>query len=480
MVKLFSRQWYPWFGGLLLSLWLGGLAPIPAIAARDLTLAECIDLAVAHDPDTQNAKQKVEIGRLKRSKAVQEFYPKVDVYVTYGPQTDYFGRPVTQNSIFYTGVGLEQPLYKGGTLTNGVKLAESETSRQEQEYRFRKLSVSAAAIKAYYEALTAQATIKQYEVLLRHGEEDLREAKTRLEAGRGTRYEVLDLSVKLLEVQQRLSKARADYQVKESAVKKIIGGEEGGPLSLARQYPLMEIQDNIPTLLKEAQIQRPDLKAGREEVTYYQLKTDIEKGKRWPQLSLVARQEWENPNFWAGKKDWLVMLKASVALGNSTLSYSEQRTELYPNPYAFPSPPGYPQQTYAFPVRQWKYSIFDRSSNKVELEEARTDREFSENRWLQLRRQVYYDVKDAYGQKTDSAARMVTARKQITMAQELVNIAQTKYAVGMATLADVFKARAMLAEAEVNLATAQNDHAIALGKLYQSMGRDLALRGGAS
>jgi len=473
-------RWHPWLGMILMAFWVGSLLANPAVAARDVTLSQCIDLAVAHDPETQNAKQKVEIGKLKRSKALQEFLPKVDVYLTYGPQTDYFGRPVTQNSVYYSGVGLEQPLYKGGTLTNGVKLAESGTSRQEQEYLYRKLAVAAAAIKAYYEALTALATIQQYEVLLHHGQEDLREAQARLDSGRGTRYEVLDLSVKLLEVQQRLSKARADYQVKESAVRKIIGADDNSALSLARQYPLLDIRDEAPALLTEAQTQRPDLKAGREEVTYNQLKTDIEKGKRWPQLSLVARQEWENPTMWSGKKDWLVMLKASVSLGNSTLSYSEQRNELYPNPYAFPNPPGYPQQTYAFPVRQWKYSIFDRSSNKVELEEARAERDFSENRWLQLRRQVYYDVKDAYGQKADSAARMVTAQKQIALAHELLHITRTKYGVGMATLAEVFKARATLAEAEVNLAGAQNDHAIALGKLYQALGRNLMFQGGVS
>lgn len=462
-----------------MALWVGGLLSNSAVAGRDLTLSQCIELAVAVDPETQDAKQKVEIGRLKRSKAVQEFLPKVDVYLTYGPQTDYFGRPVTQNSVYYSGVGLEQPLYRGGTLTNGVKLAESETSRQEQEYLYRKLAVAAEAIKAYYEALTALVTIQQYEVLLRHGQEDLREAQARLDAGRGTRYEVLDLSVKLLEVQQRLSKAQADYQVRESAIKKVIGTEEGGGLSLVRGYPLLDIQGDASALLVEAQTQRPDLKAGREQVTYNQLKTDIEKGKRLPQVSLVARQEWENPTMWTGKKDWLVMLQASVSLGNTTLSYSEQRNELYGNPYAFPNPPGIPQQNFAFPVRQWKYSIFDRSNRKVELEEARAEREFSQNRWLQLRRQVNFDIKDAHGQKADSSARMVTAKKQITMAQELLNITQTKYGAGLATLAEVFKARAMLAEAEVNLATAQDDHAIALGKLYLALGRNLVFQGGA-
>lgn len=473
----FWRFFFPWIGTLLFFGVAVAFAPAGA-ASRDLTLSQCIDLAVAQDPETRHAGQKIDIAKLKRSRARQDFLPKVDLYLTYGPQTDYYGRPVTDKNVYYSGVGLEQPLYRGGALIKGLKLAESETRRQEWEYLYRKLAVAAEAIRTYYQALTAQAVIQQYEALLRHGEEDLREAQARLAAGTGARLEVLELSVKVLEAQQRLSKARADYQVKISALKKIIGLDEGAPLSLVRQYPLMDIRAALPSLLDESQAQRPDLKAGREEVTYHQLKTDIEGGKRLPQLSLVARQEWENETLAGGKKDWLVMLKASISLGNTTMSYSEQRTQLYPNPYAFPTPPGVAGQNYIFSVRQWKYSIFDRSSNRVELEEARAARQLSWDRRQQLERQAFYDVKDAHAQKEDSAARMVTAEKQVAMAQELLLITRTKYGAGLATLAEVFKARKMLAEAQVSLNTAQNDQAVALGRLYQALGRDLMFQGG--
>jgi outer membrane protein TolC len=218
------------------------------------------------------------------------------------------------------------------------------------------------------------------------------------------------------------------------------------------------------------------LKYSKEDLTYTQVRADIERGKRRPQLSVVARYEWEDPTLLAGRKDWTVFLKASVSFGNTTMSYTEQRNELYPNPYAFPTPPGFPGQTYAFPVRQWKYSIFDRSSNKVELEEARAAMELSSNRWQQLQRQAYYDVKDSLAQKEDSEARAVTAEKQIAMADEMLKITRTKYGVGYATLADLFKAQATLAEARVNLATAQNDRQVALGKLYQALGRDLGFK----
>jgi outer membrane protein TolC len=474
-----ARRWHRRIG-MILGLVLWGLAPmITEAAARDLTLSQSIDLAVAHDPETQDAKRREDIGKLKRSKAVQDFLPKIDFYLVSGPQTDYFGRPVTDKSVFYEGVGLEQPLYKGGTLTNTVKLAESETRRQHWDYHAKRLAVAADTIKAYYQVLTAQAVIEQYASLLAQGEEDLREAQTRLEAGQATRAEVLDLQVKLLEVQQKLSKARADYQVQISGLKKLTGLGEEERLSLVRQHPLEDIRANLDSLLSEAQAKRPDLKSGREEVAYHHLKTEIEKGKRWPQLSFVGRYEWENPSFMAGRKDWLVMLKASVSFGNTTLSYSPERTELYPNIYAFPTDvlnPFTPLRTFAFSVHSVKYSVFDRSSNKVEMAEAQAGRDLAQGRWDQLQRQIYYDVKDAHTRKEDSQARIATAEKQITLGRELLAITRTKFTSGYATLADVFKTRATLAEAQVNLLTAQNDKAVALGKLYQALGRNLAFQ----
>jgi outer membrane protein TolC len=150
-------------------------SPAPAQAAS-LTLDAAVQLAVAHDPNTQNTQAHIDIGKMKKREARQKFFPKVDVQSVYGPQLDYFGQPITNKNVYYTSMGLEQPLYSGGTLKNSVKMAESETRRFESEYRVRELVVAAEAIKAYYQALTAQDTIGQYETLLRAGQEDLTEA----------------------------------------------------------------------------------------------------------------------------------------------------------------------------------------------------------------------------------------------------------------------------------------------------------------
>jgi outer membrane protein TolC len=214
----------------------------------------------------------------------------------------------------------------------------------------------------------------------------------------------------------------------------------------------------------------------QEENTYQQYRIQVEKGKRLPQLSLVGRYGWQSPEVLGLSKEWLVMLRGSISFGNSTLSLAEQRNETYPNIYAFPGQIATGPRTFAFPVRSLKYTLFDGSSNKVQLAEAQADKTMAENRLKESQRQTYYDVKDAWAQKADSEARLATAQKQITLAEELVKINQTKYGLGLAPLVEVFKSQAALAEAKVNRSTAKNDQAIALGQLYQALGRSLVFQ----
>ncbi|MGQ9920861.1 MAG: TolC family protein [Desulfobacca sp.] len=120
-----------------------------------------------------------------------------------------------------------------------------------------------------------------------------------------------------------------------------------------------------------------------------------------------------------------------------------------------------------------KYSLFDNSSNKVELEKARSDRELAYDRWRQEQLGLSAELKAVLTQKQESAARMDWAKKQIGMAEEMVAISRNKYRSGLATVADVLQARSTLAEANINLIDAKRDFAIALVQLHRMLGRNL-------
>ena len=128
-------------------------------------------------------------------------------------------------------------------------------------------------------------------------------------------------------------------------------------------------------------------------------------------------------------------------------------------------------------MRTIKYSLFDNSSNKVDLEQARSDRDLAQDRWRREQQNLAVELKSILAQKKDSSSRIDLAKKQIVMSEELVDINRTKYRTGMATVADVLKARAALAEARINLLNAQKDFAVSLAQLHTNFGPEPARPG---
>ena len=81
-------------------------------------------------------------------------------------------------------------------------------------------------------------------------------------------------------------------------------------------------------------------------LTYKQLRTDIEKGKQKPQLSLVAMHEWQSPQVFENNKNFMVMLKASYSWENSDVEFpGKPLIRFIPIAYAYPRYPGSPPLT---------------------------------------------------------------------------------------------------------------------------------------
>ena len=102
---------------------------------------------------------------------------------------------------------------------------------------------------------------------------------------------------------------------------------------------------------------------------------------------------------------------------------------------------------------------------------ARPD--LARDRWTREQQSLAGDLKSAMSQKKESSARIDMARKQIVLAEEMLEISRTKYRTGLATVSEVLKARAQLAEARINLLTARKDFAVSLAQLYMILGRNL-------
>ncbi|MGQ9920678.1 MAG: TolC family protein, partial [Desulfobacca sp.] len=297
--------------GLLLLVWSFAAGPPsrPVCAARLLTLAEAVRLALDHDPETKNAKRSIKIAETRRSQAKRRYLPKVDIGLTNSPQVDYFGQPVINKMLWNSFVAMDQPLYAGGTIRNSVRLAESEIRRQGYEYAIYYQRTTTEATRAYFQTLSSQGAVEQYEALQKKSEEELQEAETRLRSGLISRFELLEAGNRLLDIRQKLSKARADHQVNMANLRKILGLEGDESLRLLDEMPIADISPEFDLLVSEAKTKRPELRYITEDVKYNQLRTDIERGKQRPQFSLVAGHEWQSPQVFEINKNFYFMLK---------------------------------------------------------------------------------------------------------------------------------------------------------------------------
>lgn len=462
------------FGLLLAAVLLeGSLFSVAGVAARLLTLQEAVRLAVELDPDTGYARQSIAIAELRKSQASWRYLPKLDFGLVNSPQIDYYGQPVIDKMLWNSFISIELPLYAGGTIRNSVQMAEAERRRQAFDYLISRQKVTTEVIRAYFQALSFQAAVDQYAELYQQGSEEVAAAELRMQAGLVSRLDVLEAKVRLLDIQQRLAKAKGEHQVARASLCKILGLEESDHLRLVDELPFQDIPGEYDRLLAEAQQRRPELRYLDEHIKYSQLRTTVEKGKQKPHLSLVMAHEWQAPDLFDREKSFVLYLKATYSWENTTLSYQESRQQIYPNVYAFPRFPGAPPlRTYYFPARILKCSLFDNSANKVELAQAQADLELAKDRRRQEQQGLYSELKGVLTQKQESASRMQLAKKQLALAEEIVNIQRSKYRAGLTTLAEVLKARTAVAEARLNFMAAKKDYAVALAQLYRLVGRD--------
>ena len=81
-------------------------------------------------------------------------------------------------------------------------------------------------------------------------------------------------------------------------------------------------------------------------------------------------------------------------------------------------------------------------------------------------------VRSAVLSTQDAANRLAATRKSVEQAQEALNIAQQKYAVGLGSTTEVIDTQVALAQAQTNYAQALYDGKVAIAALNLAIGRD--------
>ena len=431
-----------------------------------LTLRECIEKAIENDPDANNARDQIEIGRLREREAKWALIlPRVDLETSYGPKLDFFGRPVVAEDIYRSKASIVKPIYKGGELITTYRLGKREILRAQQDYQQKIMDVTKDTIENYYKLLSAQEALRYYQALYKHAEQTVDLLNKKFRIGTVLRIDVLEGETKLNKIQYELIKAQCDIKSAMASLNESIGLDPGIKTRVVREFPFKPIKGNLEEFISLALKQRPDLLYEKEDMEFNRLRVKLNKSKELPSVSLTGSYSWEGDDFPGEESEWAIMLNLSYSLHNSTLSSDLSQNKQYKTTYNFA------RKDSEYDVENVKLSIFDGSSNKVNLKRARADYRLSSNRLAKLERTIIKDVRDAFNKIREAEATIETTSKSIEYAEEKLKILEEKLRLRETTDIDVLEARVQLVDARVKNLQALYERSVAIADLYNATGK---------
>lgn len=361
--------------------------------AQPLRLEDCIDIALQNNLDLRVARLNEAATRTTITEARGAFWPVVGLTydrlrnhlhgelpdktehldngfaslsqllplgtqaaVTYGAlhyrlDPDLSDRPANQWIFSVT-----QPLLRGGwwrATTAGVRGAGYDTRISQANLDATQLGVVRQVKTAYYEVLRQAKLVEVSAKAIERDEQLVLESRSKLEAGLGTKRDVLSAEIQLEQDRGKLVDAQTAYNEALDGLARVLGLQvEAQRIDIAdRDVPLdsVEIRDN--DWVAKALRDNPALRAARLAVERAQLDMQVAGNGRLPQLDLsVVYNSLDDPDLnelikeenrfrilvgkepkeleFTAAEGWQTLLTFSYPIGNRALGAAHQRTRL--------------------------------------------------------------------------------------------------------------------------------------------------------
>lgn len=198
-----------------------------------VSLAQALDLALAHRPSLQAAQTDVEVQKKNLSVTRAGYQPTLSVFTGYEFRSDRFLNQLGRvDNGWTTGVQGSWSLFDGALTKGRVDQATAQvnTAILEADATRRLVKIEVRdAIFSYQEAL---ALISSQNQTVDQAHETLRQARARMEVGSATQLDVLNARVALTEAETNECQARFDYSIALARLEFVTGQPLDQPVAV--------------------------------------------------------------------------------------------------------------------------------------------------------------------------------------------------------------------------------------------------------
>ena len=440
---------------ILMALFLSG---ITASAQQVLSLQQVKEQALAHNISIRTAEDAVREAREQKKEAFANYFPQVSATgMGFKTNTDMLKTSINTASLLpsslatalppalagmipptlsfsmldrglMAGVAAVQPLFAGGRIINGNKLARAGVEASEIQKQISENNVELTATQYYWQIISLkekQRTLDAVDAMLRQLEHD---ATMAVKAGVGMRNDLLQVQLRQNEVESSRIKLDNGLRLARRVLAQYIGA--GGETDAADTVNTASMP---PFLIQEvnnddAVAATPEYKLLQKNVEVTRLQKQMEIGKNMPSIGIGAT--YSHYNMAEGMKNTFGMVFATVTV----------------------------------PISQWWGGAHAIKRRQIAEDVAR--RQLADNRQLLAIRiqKNRDDVNDAYKQ-------LAIARKGIEQSEENLRLNRNFYQAGTVTMNNLLDAQQKYQQCRDRYIEAYAAWQIKIVEYEQSIGR---------
>ena len=409
---------------------------VPAQDTLRLTQAECRQLALLHNEELQKATNALQQARLDKDIAFSAYLPKVDGMLsgTYMfPDMNLTGMELQMRGMYTAGISVTQPLYAGGKIVAGNKLARIGRESAAETLRKTCMEVIAEADQAYWNYIAVGCKVRMLEAYRTQMDTLYSQTRTALATGMATDNQLLRIGTKRSEIDYQLQKVRHGADLCRLSLCHVLGKPFDTPIEpadiLGQAVPPGQLDESIAF--------RPELQLLRHQVAAREQQVKSARGDILPQIGLSAGYA-----YYGNVK---INAMTTDALGNY-VPYTQKLDDGI----------GLVMASVSIPLFHWGEGLKKIKKARLDLQNAQLDLQRN-TRLLSI------EVRQAIQNLTDGYNLVQTAELACRQARENLRTMRNRYTNGLSPLTDLLDAQSQWQQAESN-----RIEALAQYKIYET------------
>jgi len=303
-----------------------------------------------------------------------------------------------------------------------IKIARENYKIAENNYEIKKLDLIQEAKMRYHKYQKSYQDIQNKKFTLDLSATSLKNAKSKLDAGIGTKFEVLEAESQLSQDQQSLNEKKIIHEINKISLQEILNIKED-----------LEI-NNVQKLMG---------------FWHHRLNKNINEGldKNLSLKNLLLQKSIKNSQ----AKSFLAQNKPNIYISNTFASTFSKGDSLSTNIDSEKSASNYTNTV----SLNFAWSIFNGGQNKNSYKSKIADAESEEYAYENLKNILTSNISKAYLNLKLNEEKIISSLKEIESSKESVRLSRLRYDVGISTLKDV-----LVRQSELSNAKSKNINAI--------------------